>query len=71
MRAYCALSFPPLILSLPVVLVAIGLGLLLQIPIFLMYRSLGREKEYLKNKAGGILVAIALLVYFYFKYQIV
>lgn len=52
-------------------IVIVGLiGLALQLPIYLFYRSINRQKEYLKNKRGALIGGCLIIGFLFIKYQV-
>lgn len=43
---------------------------LLQIPIYILYKSIHQQDEYLKNKAGALAVAGLLMIYLLVKHNL-
>jgi hypothetical protein len=68
--SYMCAIIPACFMKLPMI-IAFGLiGLILQVPLYLHYKLLNCEIEYLKNKAGALIVGCLLVGYLIIKHQI-
>ncbi len=62
----CAI-IPAAFMVMKFILIGLGVGLMLQVWIYLSYKSIGEEGKYLRNKMGAILGGVLIIGYLIIK----
>jgi hypothetical protein len=68
--SYMCAIIPVFFFKMEGIVIAGLIGLSLQLPIYLFYRSINRQKEYLKNKRGALIAGCIIIGFLFIKYQV-
>ena len=68
--SYMCAIIPVFFMKMQLIVMVGLIGLVFQLPIFLLYRSINRQGVYLKNKGGALIVGSLIIGFLLIKYQV-